>query len=145
MDDYNFMDYMDEDCPSCGALAGEDCYDTCQGMPVPPQMFQFVDEQMAYVTHKVGQKIMKRFNQKIFTDKLKDVLTQWGDFTNLATALKNANVLNTADDMLDFIQRPNGFTREYLLWSELGKPVNEDRETWSMFMEALRNKNGQQT
>jgi len=143
MDDYNFMDYMDEDCPSCGALSGEDCYDTCQGVPVPPQMYQFVDEQMAYATHKIGRKIMKTFEKKIFTDKLKDVMDKWGDFTNLAVALKNAKVLNTAEDVIQFIAEPNKFTRYFVLWTELGKPIDEDRETWTMFMKAIEN--GKQT
>jgi len=143
MDDYNFMDYMHEDCPSCGALSGEDCYDTCQGVPVPPQMYQFVDEQMAYATHKISRKIMKTFEKKIFTDKLKDVMDKWGDFTNLAVALKNAKVLNTAEDVIQFIAEPNKFTRYFVLWTELGKPIDEDRETWTMFMKAIEN--GKQT
>ena len=139
------MDYIDEGCPICGANAEMDCYDTCQGVPVPPNMYSFIDEQMAYATHKIGRRIMNTFEKKIFTEKLEDVLRNWGDFTNLATALVKSGVLTDTEDMLNYIKKPNKFMRHYLVWSELGKPVNEDRETWSMFMEAIRNTNGEQT
>jgi hypothetical protein len=49
------------------------------------------------------------------------------------------------EDMLEYIKKPNKYVRHYLIWAELGKPVNEDRETWTMFMEAIRNTNGEQT
>ena len=145
MDDYNFMDYLEDGCPSCGAKAGDDCYESCQGVPVPTNMYTFIDEQLAYATHKIGRRIMNSFEQKIFTEKSEDVLSNWGDFTNLASALVNSGVLMDTEDMLEYIKKPNKYVRHYLIWAELGKPVNEDRETWTMFMEAIRNTNGEQT
>jgi len=145
MDEFNIEDFLEEECPSCGALAGEDCYDSCMGMPVPPQMYSFVEEQMAFITHKVANNVMRNFKRKIYTEKLADVMKDWGDFSNFALALYNAKELYTADQVIKFFRQPNLYTRQYVLWNELGKPVNEDRETWDMFMKALRNKNGQQT
>ena len=87
MDKFNFEDYMDMGCPSCGAEANEDCFDDCRGMPVPPQMWGFVEEQMSYVTHKVMNKLMKEFKMKIFTEKLEDIMTDLKDFRGFATVV----------------------------------------------------------
>ena len=57
----------------------------------------------------------------------------------------NSKTLETADSVLDFFTSPNKYRRHYVLWNELGRPVDDTRETWTMFMEAIRNTNGQQT
>jgi len=145
MDEFNIEEFLDEGCPSCGANAGEDCFDSCMGIPVPPQMWGLVEEQMAYVTHKVANNVMRNFKRKIFTEKMQDVMKDWGDFTNFALALYNAKELYTADQVIRFFRKPNLYTRQYVLWNELGKPIDNTRETWTMFMEALRNYNGKQT
>ena len=145
MDKFNFEDYMDMGCPSCGAEANEDCYEDCVGIPVPPQMWGFVEEQMAFVTHKVSQRMMKQFKMKIFTEKLEDIMTDLKDYKGFATAMVNSKTLTTADSVLDFFTSPNKYRRHYVLWNELGRPIDDSRETWTMFMEAVRNTNGEQT
>ena len=105
MDRFNFEDYMDMGCPSCGADANEDCFEDCAGIPVPPQMWGFVEEQMAFVTHKVSQRMMKQFKMKIFTEKLEDIMTDLKDYKGLATAMVNSKTLETADSVLD---KPTG-------------------------------------
>jgi len=145
MDKFNFEEYMDMGCPSCGANADEDCLDDCKGLPVPPQMWGFVEEQMAYVTHRMTQKLMKEFKMKIFTEKLEDIMGDLKDFRGFAIAMVNSKTLDSADSVLDFFTAPNKYRRHYVLWNELGRPVDQTRETWSMFMEAVRNTNGKQT
>ena len=59
MDDFNefeFDEYMDVGCPSCGAQPSEDCSEDC--MPydgIHPMMYQLAQEKMEYVAHKVGK------------------------------------------------------------------------------------------
>jgi len=105
----------------------------------------FVEEQMAYVTHKVSQRMMKQFKMKIFTEKLEDIMTDLKDYKGFATAMVNSKTLETADSVLDFFTSPNKYRRHYVIWNELGRPVDDSRETWTMFMEAIRNTNGEQT
>ena len=123
----------------------EDCFEDCAGIPVPPQMWGFVEEQNGFVTHKVAQRLMKQFKMKIFTEKLEDIMEDLSDFKGFATAMVNSKTLDSADSVLDFFTSPNKYRRHYVLWNELGRPVDDSRETWSMFMEAVRNTNGQQT
>ena len=61
---------MDFGCPICGVEANKDCLDDCEGVEAPPQVWGFVEEQLAYVTHKVSRRLMKEFKMKLFTDKL---------------------------------------------------------------------------
>lgn len=145
MNKFNFDEFMDYGCPICGAEAEDDCLEDCQGMPVPPQMFGFVEEQMAYVTHRVSRKLMKEFKMKLFTEKLENILQDLPEYKSFARAMVNSNTLQTADSVLDFFTEPNKYRRHYVIWNELGKPIDETRETWTMFMEAIRNTNGQQT
>ena len=100
MDKFNFEDYMDMGCPSCGAEANEDCFEDCAGIPVPPQMWGFVEEQMAFVTHKVAQRLMKQFKMKIFTEKLEDIMEDLSDFKGFATLPIIGNVANPPNNFI---------------------------------------------
>ena len=148
MDNFNefgFEDWIDEGCPVCGADVGEDCFDDCAGLPAPPQMYQMFEQQMAFVGHRVAMNIMKNFKSQLLVEKAQELAKNWSDFIGLATALKNAEELVTSDDVISFFANPLAFKRQYVLWNELGKPVDSTRETWTMFMEAIRNTNGKQT
>ena len=127
MENFNFEDFMDYGCPVCGAESNEDCLDDCKGVPVPPQMWGFVEEQMAYVTHKVSQKMMKEFKMKLFTEKLDDILKDLKDYKGFASAMVNSKTLTTADEVLDFFTSPNKYKRQYVLWNELGKPIDQSK------------------
>jgi len=145
MDKYNFEDYMDFGCPICGAEASKDCLDDCEGVEAPPQVWGFVEEQLAYVTHKVSRRLMKEFRMKMFTDKLENIVTELKDYRRFASALVNSKILDSAEEVLDFFTMPTSYRRHYVIWSELAKPTDENSETWKMFMEAIRNTDGEQT
>ena len=88
----------------CGAEAEDDCLDDCQGLPVPPQLYGLVEEQMAYVTHRVSRKLMKEFKMKLFTEKLENILADLPEYKSFARAMVNSKTLQTADSVLDFLQ-----------------------------------------
>jgi len=145
MDDFSLEDYMDSGCPVCGAEPNEDCDSECAGIPVAPSMYSMVEEQMSYVAHKVSRQIMRQFRNKILTEKVQDIAEHWGDYIGFAEALVEADTLESREDVLNFIKNPNDYLRYFVIWNELGKPTNPKRETWTMFMEAIRNTNGKQT
>ena len=148
MDDFNqfeFEEWIDEGCPVCGAEAGEDCASNCMGIPAPPQMYAMIEQQMAYVSHRVAQNVMKRFKDQMLGEKAQELSENWTDFIRLAKSLYNAEVLINPEEVIGFFENPVKFKRQYMLWLELGKPINSKSETWTMFMEAIRNTNGQQT
>ena len=60
-------------------------------------------------------------------------------------SLYNAEVLINPDEVIEFFENPVKFKRQYMLWLELGKPINSKSETWTMFIEAMRNTDGKQT
>jgi hypothetical protein len=145
MDDFNqfeFEEWIDEGCPVCGA---EDCASNCIGVPAPPQMYAMIEQQMAYVSHRVAQNVMKRFKDQMLVEKAQELSENWTDFIRLAKSLYNAEVLINPEEVIGFFENPVKFKRQYMLWLELGKPINSKSETWTMFMEAIRNTNGQQT
>ncbi len=144
--DIPFEEFMDLGCPVCGADPGLDCFADCEGMDVPPTMYKLVEEQMNYISHKVSKRVMKRFKAQLLTEKAQEVIKDWTDFTGLAETLSNADVLKTNKDVVRFFQKPDDFSLEYAIWNELGKPRDEKSETWTMFMEAIRDRtSGKQT
>lgn len=148
MDDFNefeFDEYMDVGCPSCGAQPSEDCSEDC--MPydgIHPMMYQLAQEKMEYVAHKVGVDVMKRFKRKLLTEKVELVIKDWTQFTRFGKALVNSDVLPKSFDVIEFFENPNNYKRHYVIWNELGQPVNKDAETWTMFLDAIRNTDGKQ-
>tara|TARA_Y100001937_G_C6992456_1_gene272714 strand:- start:82 stop:567 length:486 start_codon:yes stop_codon:yes gene_type:complete len=150
MQEFELDDFMDRGCPSCGAEAGEDCDEACIPMEAPPSLYAMIEEQMEYVAHKVYQNIIKKFKSRLLTEKTAEVMQDWGYLTNLCQALMNAGVINHKEQVLKFFENPNIYKRHYVVWNELGNPLDKDSETWSMFKEAItntekRNPNGQQT
>ena len=150
MDEFELDDFLDRGCPSCGAEAGEDCDEACVPIDVPPSLYAMIEEQMEYVAHKVYKNILKKFKMKYLTEKTAIVMNDWKYLTNLCQALMNAGVINHKEQVLSFFENPNKYKRHYVVWNELGNPINKDSETWSMFQEAILNtdkgnSNGQQT
>ena len=146
---FEFEEYFDSGCPSCGAEAGEDCAEDCLPIEAPPSLYQMIEEQMQYVAHKVSQNVMKDFENKLLTEKVASVMKDWTKFLRFGQALVNVKELNHAEQVLDFFQDPNPYKRHFALWSELGNPLDEKSETWDMFVEAIlntekENKNGKQ-
>ena len=149
MDGFEFEDFIDRGCPSCGASAGEDCADNCLPMDVPPSMYAMLEEQMEYVAHKVYQDLIGKFKKKLLTEQVQVVMSEFGYLSGLCRALINAKVLNHSEQVLEFFENPNIYKRHYVVWNELGNPIDKSNETWSMFTEALINtekdkSNGQQ-
>lgn len=150
MHEFELEDFMDRGCPSCGAEAGEDCDEACIPMEAPPSLYAMIEEQMEYVAHKVYQNIIKKFKSRLLTEKTAEVMRDWGYLTNLCQALMNAGVINHKEQVLKFFENPNIYKRHYVVWNELGNPLDKDSETWSMFKEAITNTekgtpNGKQT
>jgi len=146
MDEFEFDEYMDVGCPSCGAEPNQDCSEDCVPYEdIHPMMYQLAQEKMEYVAHKVGIDVMKRFNRKLLTEKVESVIKDWAVFTRFGQSLVNSDVLKQAHQVIEFFERPDKYKRQYVLWNELGQPVNRDAETWSMFLEAMRNTDGKQT
>ena len=136
---FEFEEYFDSGCPSCGAEAGEDCAEDCMPVEAPPTLYMMIEEQMQYVAHKVSQSVMKDFENKLLTDKVASVMKDWGKFLRFGQALVNVKELNHAEQVLDFFENPNPYKRHYALWSELGNPLDDKSETWTMFVEAMKN------
>ena len=55
----------------------------------------------------------------------------------LAEALTNAEVFESANDILEFRKKPQKYTAYYEAWEEAGFPDNEDDEGWEEFSEAV--------
>jgi hypothetical protein len=145
-EEFEYEEFMDVGCPSCGALPSEDCSEDCIPLEgIHPMMYQLAQEKMEYVAHKVGVDVMKRFKRKLLTEKVEHVIEDWTLFTNFGKSLVNSDVLKQPHDVVEFFQNPNIYRRHYVLWNELGQPINRDAETWSMFLDALRNTDGKQT
>lgn len=147
---FEFEEYFDSGCPSCGAEAGEDCAEDCMPVEAPPTLYMMIEEQMQYVAHKVSKSVMKDFENKLLTDKVASVMKDWGKFLRFGQALVNVKELNHAEQVIDFFENPNPYKRHYALWSELGNPLDDKSETWTMFVEAMKNtdkgkSNGEQT
>lgn len=136
---FEFEQYFDSGCPSCGAEAGQDCAEDCMPIEASPTLYMMIEEQMQYVAHKVSQSVMKEFEKKMLTDKVASVMKDWGKFLRFGQALVNVKELNHAEQVINFFADPNPYSRHYALWSELGNPMDENSETWNMFVEAMIN------
>ena len=77
--------------------------------------------------------------KKMLTDKVASVMKDWGKFLRFGLALVNVKELNHAEQVINFFADPNPYSRHYALWSELGNPMDENSETWNMFVEAMIN------
>ena len=55
----------------------------------------------------------------------------------LAEALTNAEVFESASDVVEFRKKPQKYTAYYEAWEEAGFPDNEDDEGWEEFSEAV--------
>ena len=106
---FEFEEYFDSGCPSCGAEAGQDCAEDCMPIEAPPTLYMMIEEQMQYVAHKVSQSVMKEFEKKMLTDKVASVMKDWGKFLRFGQELVNVKELNHAEQVIDFFEDPNPY------------------------------------
>ena len=57
----------------------------------------------------------------------------------LAEALTNAEVFESASDILEFRKKPQKYTAYYEAWEDQGFPSSEDNDNWEEFSEAVAN------
>ena len=55
----------------------------------------------------------------------------------LAEALTNAEVFESANDILEFRKKPQKYTAYYEAWEDQGFPSSEDDANWDDFVEAV--------
>ena len=88
----------------------------------------------------------RNWAHKSLMSKFEEVLNRYTDLTNFVKALYNAGVLDTAEDIIKFLEMPEEYDELFAVWMEHGQPNIDDVDTWKIFLSSVelngwRNKN----
>ena len=74
----------------------------------------------------------RQWANKSLMQKFDEVINRYTELTNFVKALHNAGVLNSADDVISFLEMPEEYDELFSVWMEHGQP-NEDFDSWNIF------------
>tara|TARA_B100001564_G_C20653871_1_gene678224 strand:+ start:1208 stop:1720 length:513 start_codon:yes stop_codon:yes gene_type:complete len=74
---------------------------------------------------------------KSLMSKFSEVLNRYTDLTNFVKALYNSGVLDTAEDVIKFLEMPEEYDELFAVWMEHGQPNIDDIDTWKIFLSSV--------
>jgi hypothetical protein len=79
----------------------------------------------------------RNWAHKSLMSKFEEVLNRYTDLTNFVRALYNAGVLDTAEDIIKFLEMPEEYDELFAVWMEHGQPNIDDVDTWKIFLSSV--------
>ena len=67
-------------------------------------------------------------------------MQDWKEMAKFCEALVEAEHFNEVKDVIEFLKSPAKFSRQYLLWLELNKPMKNDKAEFNLFKLELLNR-----
>ena len=80
----------------------------------------------------------RNWANKSLMSKFDEVLNRYTDLTNFVKALNLAGVLNTAADIIGFLEYPEEYDELFAVWIEHGQPSSEDLDAWNIFLSSVQ-------
>jgi len=79
----------------------------------------------------------RQWANKSLMQKFDEVINRYTELTNFVKALNNAGVLNSADDVISFLEMPEEYDELFSVWMEHGQPNSEDFDSWNIFLSSI--------
>lgn len=81
----------------------------------------------------------KKWQNKSLMSKFDELLNRYSDLTGFTKALHQSGVLNTADDVIKFLEDPSMYDELFSVWMEHGQP-DATTDTWIFFQDSVSSK-----
>lgn len=79
----------------------------------------------------------RNWASKTLMAKFEEVLNRYTDLTSFIRALYNSGVLDSAEDVIDFLEGPEEYDDLFSVWIEHGQPQDESGEAWNIFLSSV--------
>ena len=80
----------------------------------------------------------RNWAHKSLMSKFNEVLNRYTDLTNFVRALYNSGVLNTAEDIINFLELPEEYDELFAVWMEHGQPTSDEIDSWNIFLSSVQ-------
>lgn len=81
----------------------------------------------------------KNWQNKSLMSKFDELLNRYSDLTSFIKALNQAGVLDTAEDIIIFLEDPSMYDELFSVWVEHGQP-DATTDTWIFFLDGVNSK-----
>lgn len=79
----------------------------------------------------------KKWQNKSLMAKFDELLNRYSDLTKFTKALNQAGVLDTAEDVIKFLEDPAVYDELFSVWMEHGQP-DATTDTWIFFQDSVQ-------
>ena len=150
----NFDD-ITEQCHFCGDITRKTHFESCPSQLINIQeanvqlwenymdsgrteeeLAKDIGKQMMFIADAIVQS-QKNWSSKLLLERADEVLNNWSLINEFANNLNQLDILVTAEEVLDFFNKPTLYQKEFMLWLEYYCPNKED-ETWQLFVDTLQ-------
>jgi len=135
--------YDEEDCNVCGAPIDMECHPNCPNGKMRndmPNFFEYLNDIIVKSADEFFTRQQKQVEKKILTERMEDFMQDWKEMATFCEALVEAEHFTEVKDVIDFLQNPAKFSRQYLLWLELERPMKKDKAEFNLFKLELINR-----
>ncbi len=148
---FEFNRVEEETCYFCKASPFVDCAADCPcnfaqfGQTIPDSLKSLITMELLKQAEWIYEKKQAEWMDNMLIERVESVMRDWPTFMGFLEVLRRLNFFKNVDELMDYLKYPSRREKVFIMWTECGQPTVEGTESWTIFVNAIKNYKEEET